>query len=150
MKVDLRGYYVTKQTLSTLVSLVELIKQPFWRRILQQMKKNPMEGHLGRFKLGTILNTGLADSMQIIKADLWDAIQAACKNVYSKHIESPTNSLELQTYDTNLREKTKKYWNIMVPWLVFIIHITSCCKLYIFLVALFCAFCPNCCKYQVL
>ena len=67
-----------------------------------------MEGHLGRFKLGTILNTGLADSMQIIKADLWDAIQAACKNVYSKHIESPTNSLELQTYDTNLRKKNEE------------------------------------------
>ena len=36
-------------------------------------------------------------SVRIIKADLWDAIYTACKNVNSKDIETPTNSLELQT-----------------------------------------------------
>ena len=35
--------------------------------------------------------------MRVIKADLWDAIYTACKNVNSKDIETPTNSLELQT-----------------------------------------------------
>lgn len=32
--------------------------------------------------------------MRIIKANLWDAIQTACKNVNSKVIENLTNSLD--------------------------------------------------------
>ena len=31
--------------------------------------------------------------MRIIKGDLWDAIQTACKNVNSKDIENLTNPL---------------------------------------------------------
>ena len=41
----------------------------------------------------------VTDSIRIIKVDIWDAIQTACKNVNlnSKDIEYPKNSRKLQT-----------------------------------------------------